>query len=436
MSRKHKSHRKQKITQSNAPAPFATAKKQAATPAPTQPENTAPAMDNVVAANTLPETETAPETASPATPINHLENEVEVAENHNTPANEDTVYSLDAHYDAQQANASVAASLNTENAATTDTAPDTPSAAPADSGSSTTENVAVSLNEYEQLKRKNRRRLVGAGALVLVAGSLFAAASKDNVQNTPQLNPVKPVEQVQTEILRPAGSENKIDLSMDNEKAAPLVLKNNSVAPPLPQQNKAKPTTMAAAPTVSKPTPSVSKPSAQSSEERAKAREEARAAEERRQKAQSKAAEAEAKRLEAERAVANKARAAQAAADRNRNAERAQLTAERAAEEKQRAQRQAQVATANSNKANNNNNKSSSGGKSSIQAGAFADKEAARRMQQQLKDLNYAARLEEVQTSKGKMYRVRTGNFSNESEARSALNKLQNKGVNGMVVGK
>lgn len=431
MSRKHKSHRKQKITQSNAPAPFATAKKQAATPAPTQPENTAPAMDTVVAANTLPETEATPETASPATPITHLENEVEVAENqnHNTPANEDTVYSLDAHYDAQQANASVAASQNSENTA---------SASPADSGSSTTENMVASLNEYEQLKRKNRRRLVGAGALVLVAGSLFAAASKDNVQNTPQLNPVKPVEQVQTEILRPAGSENKIDLSMDHEKAAPLVLKNNSVAPPLPQQNKAKATTMATAPMVSKPTPttsSVSKPNTPSSEERAKAREEARAAEERRQKAQSKAAEAEAKRSETERAIANKARAAQAAADRNRNAERAQLTAERAAEEKQRAQRQAQAA-ANNHKANHNNTKSNSGGKSSIQAGAFADKEAARRMQQQLKDLNYTARLEEVQTSKGKMYRVRTGNFSNESEARSALNKLQNKGVNGMVVGK
>ena len=33
-----------------------------------------------------------------------------------------------------------------------------------------------SMNEYEQLKRKNRRRLVGASAMVVVAGIVFGAA--------------------------------------------------------------------------------------------------------------------------------------------------------------------------------------------------------------------------------------------------------------------
>ena len=33
-----------------------------------------------------------------------------------------------------------------------------------------------SMNEYEQLKRKNRRRLVGASAMVLVAGIVFGVA--------------------------------------------------------------------------------------------------------------------------------------------------------------------------------------------------------------------------------------------------------------------
>ena len=32
------------------------------------------------------------------------------------------------------------------------------------------------MNEYEQLKRKNRRRLVGASAMVLVAGIVFGVA--------------------------------------------------------------------------------------------------------------------------------------------------------------------------------------------------------------------------------------------------------------------
>ena len=33
-----------------------------------------------------------------------------------------------------------------------------------------------SLDEYEQLKRKNRRRLVGASAMVVVAGLIFGKA--------------------------------------------------------------------------------------------------------------------------------------------------------------------------------------------------------------------------------------------------------------------
>lgn len=34
-----------------------------------------------------------------------------------------------------------------------------------------------SLDEYEQLKRKNRRRLVGASVMVVVAGLIFAKAA-------------------------------------------------------------------------------------------------------------------------------------------------------------------------------------------------------------------------------------------------------------------
>ena len=34
-----------------------------------------------------------------------------------------------------------------------------------------------SLDEYEQLKRKNRRRLVGASAMVVLAGILLARAA-------------------------------------------------------------------------------------------------------------------------------------------------------------------------------------------------------------------------------------------------------------------
>lgn len=420
MSRKHKS-RKPKITQSNVPAAVAK-------------ETEKPQVQSDVQNETaLPENHNNTEQSATAASTSPISEKTETVQSHDD-------YSLDAHYAAQEnknddANQHIttpnltAASAHAENMAPNDPEP------AAVSGSLNSE-TAASLNEYEQLKRKNRRRLVGAGALVLVAGSLFAAASKDSTQSNPKLSTTKVVEQqvLQPEILRPAGSENKIDLSIDDEKTAPLVLKNNAMsgtqnrnnAAAASPQNANRNNTMLAQNTKNSTT---SSNNTQSAADRSKAREEARAAEERRKKAHSKANEAEAKRQEAERIIANKAKIAQAAADRNRNAERAQLTVERAAEEKQRAQRQAAAST--SSKSSNGG-----GGSKAIQAGAFSDREAARRMQQQLKNLNYAARVEEVQTSKGKIYRVRTGDFNNQTDAKNALNKLQNKGVNAMVVGK
>ncbi|EKY04804.1 Tat pathway signal sequence domain protein, partial [Neisseria sp. oral taxon 020 str. F0370] len=42
-----------------------------------------------------------------------------------------------------------------------------------------------SMNEYEQLKRKNRRRLVGASAMVVVAGIVFGAAVGSGSEDAP-----------------------------------------------------------------------------------------------------------------------------------------------------------------------------------------------------------------------------------------------------------
>lgn len=443
MSRKHKSNRRRKITQSNVPAlhndtPKVDAVAENET---TQPENSTETTATTAAA--LPD-------SSDTQPESSLNTDTENAHSGslNAATENDSPYSLDAHYDAQEqdnkenqvvnhSETAVASSLKTE--------PDNTV-----SGSSETENTenvspantaaATSLAEYEQLKHKNRRRLVSAGALVLVAGSLFAAASKDNAQkqNDPSLSVVKVASQpvMQPEILRPTGSETKVDLNMDDVPSTAIPLKNNMVATP---QERAALAAKQKAATTAKPktnadndntTAKAVKPVAptQTAAEKVKAREEARLAEERRQRAQSKAAEAEARRQETEREIANKAREAQVNADRIRNDERAKLTVERAAQEKQRAQRQAAERASKAN--------SGSSGNKAIQAGAFADKESAKRMQQQLKSMNYNARLEEVQTNKGKVYRVRTGDFANDSEAKNALNQMKNKGVNAMVVGK
>lgn len=448
MSRKHKSNRRRKITQSNVPA-LHNDTQQVDTVAEnetTQPENTTETTATTAAA--LPD-------SSETQPNSSLNTDTENTHSgsQNTTDENDSPYSLDAHYDAQEQDKQENQVVHSENAVASSlkAEPDNAVSGSNEAKTTPTENpvasntaTATSLAEYEQLKHKNRRRLVSAGALVLVAGSLFAAASKDNAQkqNDPSLSVVKVASQpvMQPEILRPAGSENKVDLSMDDVPSTAIPLKNNMVATP---QERAALAAKQKAATTAKPktnadndntTTKAVKPVApvQTAAEKAKAREEARLAEERRQRAQSKAAEAEARRQETEREVANKARIAQANADRIRNDERAklraQLTVERAAQEKQRAQRQAAERASKSN--------SGSGGNKAIQAGAFADKESAKRMQQQLRSLNYNARLEEVQTNKGKVYRVRTGDFANDAEAKNALNQMKNKGVNAMVVGK
>ena len=91
-------------------------------------------------------------------------------------------------------------------------------------------------------------------------------------------------------------------------------------------------------------------------------------------------------------------------------------------QEKQRAQRIADERT----KANK---------QIAIQAGSFADKAQAQKMQQQLKGMNYSAGIEEVKTEKGTVYRVKTGKFANKDEADNALKNMKDKGVKGIIVG-
>ena len=48
-----------------------------------------------------------------------------------------------------------------------------------------------SLDEYEQLKRKNRRRLVGASAMVVLAGILLAKCSTKARVKKPRPRPAR-----------------------------------------------------------------------------------------------------------------------------------------------------------------------------------------------------------------------------------------------------
>ena len=48
--------------------------------------------------------------------------------------------------------------------------------------------------------------------------------------------------------------------------------------------------------------------------------------------------------------------------------------------------------------------------------------------------MSYGAVVEEISTAKGKMYRVRTGTLPNRTAAQQAAQKIQSKGLGGVVI--
>ncbi|MCG7656787.1 SPOR domain-containing protein [Wielerella bovis] len=404
------------------------------------------------------------------------------------------------------------------------------------------------ISEYELLKRKNRRRLIGAGAITLLAGSLFAAVASNEPKEQPQpivYQQQKP-KKIQKEVLQPtdlsknqasdaatASATNSVQQTTNNhaiKNAQPTAdehtnRKNTTITPklttlsssnalrademiaeaPQAENKRSVPETARQLTEIASPAPltkstapksnirddqlrttdSVAKSAAGSQEtaaqarkrrqeERRLAREEAarkkemekrerelarqraeqariakaREDERRRREAQAISAKAEAERLARQRATAERARQAQLAAERARQAEREKIQAQqraaneqqrrliaarvaeqqrsRAAEEAARKATERKTATASTNK--------NSSGKVIVQAGAFRERDRALQVQQKLRSLNYSSRIEEINTSKGKMYRVQTGTFANRNEAEQAAAKMKSRGLGGMVI--
>lgn len=354
--------------------------------------------------------------------------------------------------------------------------------------------------EYEQLQRRNRRRLVGAGALVLVAGGLFAAATTSNMP-APKLVTTDQNPYVKTEILRPDNGASAVanydllanaeemsddtpliqtqlpkksattaaldtnkddkavtltasekaaqDARLQREKAQRIALRRKQEAErqaQLAQNNSSannnatatKAAQKATNPTNNNVAVNTAKSTAPAAADQAEAKRKAREDEQRQRKAQALASKAESERTAKEIAAAEKIHQAQLAADKARVAERSKIlgnnntttkpetnnntSSDKIQQEKQRAQRIADERT----KANK---------QIAIQAGSFADKAQAQKMQQQLKGMNYSAGIEEVKTEKGTVYRVKTGKFANKGEADNALKNMKDKGVKGIIVG-
>jgi DedD protein len=78
--------------------------------------------------------------------------------------------------------------------------------------------------------------------------------------------------------------------------------------------------------------------------------------------------------------------------------------------------------------------KSTSGKSYFVQVGVFSDPANVKRLQTQLTQLGFKAQTEKVNTSKGEKIRLRTTTFASRNDAANALQKIKNAGLTGMVV--
>ena len=414
-----------------------------------------------------------------------------------------------------------------------------------------------SMNEYEQLKRKNRRRLVGASAMVLVAGIVFGVAvnggdeggnaaqnisiNKDGGQ--PEILTPKPIEPAggktrQDELENPllAGGSSTQDeaandtFEMPSEKAKEVppvyelkegqetveaqgddgnvhtVVKkaepnNDYDRQPLPAITINNSNKQAAEKAERKAAQKAAEAKRQAEEkareiaerkaeadrlaaeeeaaERAKREEEARLAKQKQEAEEKRLAERqskEQKRLEAkQRAEEKRLKEEERLAElKQQREERKQAEMKKAEEEKrlaeqkkrleERKQAEAKIAeeekrlaeqkkrddakkTAGNKAGQALENKSKpakadpkeilnnqKGRRAMIQAGAYNSQAQAKKVQQRLADAGYSASINEVDTAKGKVYRVRTGSFSSQEAAQDALAKIRLQGVDGVVI--
>ena len=355
------------------------------------------------------------------------------------------------------------------------------------------------LDEYEHLKNKNRRRLIGAGAITVLAGGLFIAVASNGPKDNIEPKMAQPQQQhVATEVLRPSGVAPQTASTVPTLTAAEA---SRPVTPSSPSARVVKPVTplaqdsSSAKPRSQTPTantaPTLADADSQASlaeqrrlrrEEQRKAREQrrleqqqareeaarkraearqeraeararaeqeriakARADEARRKQAQEVVAKAEAERATKQKAALERAAEQKAAADEARRTERAKLLAQ----QKTAAERAAQAKTAAPKKADDKAasktaqtrqpekavaSKDNREKRASVQVGAYRDLNAAKAAQQKMKGLNYSSSIEEINTDKGKVYRVKTGSFPNKSEAEIAASKLKARGLGGIVL--
>lgn len=320
------------------------------------------------------------------------------------------------------------------------------------------------LTGYEELKKRNRSRLLGAGAMAFLAGGLTLIVASNDAPESPILDEAsRPVAQVvaksnTTEVLLPEGvsasqasgvSETIIasdvaSASAENVDSSPATnvaskqTSNNGAEQPVPDGavSAENLTAMVSPEPLKQPSAAEKRRLAREAQQREREQREAqraadeRAREQRRREAQAVTARIEAERAAQNRIAAERTRQAQLAAEQKRQQERAQWLAKQAA---QRAQ-ETQSAARGTQKQPAPAVATSASGKVMVQVGAYSTRALAQQVQTQLRGMGYNSQIEPVKTANGTMYRVRATGFANRAAATQAANQLKSRGLGGMII--
>lgn len=305
--------------------------------------------------------------------------------------------------------------------------------------------------EYEELKQRNRRRLVGAGAITLLVGGLFAAIagsnSSDNQKqptlteaSAPNLSTAQTTTEPMPMASAPVLANQPRDVLPINAASSiavasePVVAGNNASVPTSElgyDENALVATHIASENLETAPTVVQESHRRRLEEEASKQRRENS-----RLAAQERLRQSEAERAERERAIAERARQAQNSAEQKRIEERKRLAQQKAAERKQEQVAQAKAKTPTTPTATAPKATASGSGHFAVQAGAFGNKAQADKVRSQVAALGYGASVSTVKTAKGTLYRVQATGFTNRNAAQAAAAKMKARGLGGMVVGK
>ncbi|MEQ3510801.1 cell division protein FtsN [Neisseria polysaccharea] len=328
------------------------------------------------------------------------------------------------------------------------------------------------LTGYEQLKRRNRRRLVTASCLVAASCILLAAAlSSGPAENDPAEQTAGETSSVenkaagaaQTPALKSAAdkpqdlagedkpSAANSEISEPENVGAPLVLINDRLedsnikgleASEKPQQAE----TAQTAPKQAKQRAAEKVPATADSTDTVAVEKPKRTAETKPQKAE-RTAEAKPKAKETKTAekVADKPKTAaektkpdtaksDSAVKEAKKADKAEgkKTAEKDHSDGKKREMAQKTDKADKTKTAEKEKSEKSGKKAAIQAG-YAEKERALSLQRKMKAAGIDSTITEIMTDNGKVYRVKSSNYKNARDAERDLNKLRVHGIAGQV---